>query len=105
MKNKAAQALGKLGGSVKSEAKAAAVRANGGNGGRPRKFKDPTLQQVYDGYMKIEISESLTGGCGKAFLWGYHDRPLAGAHDYPKDKNCMVYAAWAAGVDRRRRGK
>lgn len=36
MKNTAAQKLGKLGGSVKSEAKTAAARANGANGGRPR---------------------------------------------------------------------
>jgi hypothetical protein len=36
MKNTAAQELGKLGGSVKSEAKASAARANGANGGRPR---------------------------------------------------------------------
>ena len=36
MKNKAAQELGKLGGSVKSDAKAKAVRENGKKGGRPR---------------------------------------------------------------------
>lgn len=36
MKNKAAQELGKLGGSVKSEKKAAAVRENGKKGGRPK---------------------------------------------------------------------
>ena len=35
MKNKAAQQLGRLGGSVTSEAKAIAARANGAKGGRP----------------------------------------------------------------------
>lgn len=35
MKNKAAQQLGRLGGKVTSEAKAAAVRENGKKGGRP----------------------------------------------------------------------
>jgi hypothetical protein len=37
MKNKAAQQLGRLGGKVTSEAKAAAVRENGKKGGRPPK--------------------------------------------------------------------
>lgn len=37
MKNKAAQKLGKLGGSVKSEKKTKAVRENGKKGGRPKK--------------------------------------------------------------------
>jgi hypothetical protein len=37
MKNPHAAALGKLGGSVKSPAKAAAARANGRKGGRKRK--------------------------------------------------------------------
>lgn len=36
-KNKAAVELGKLGGSVKSEAKAKAARLNGKLGGRPKK--------------------------------------------------------------------
>jgi hypothetical protein len=36
---KIAAALGKLGGSVKSKAKAKAARANGKKGGRPRKGK------------------------------------------------------------------
>jgi hypothetical protein len=36
---KIAAALGKLGGSVKSKAKAKAARANGKKGGRPRKAK------------------------------------------------------------------
>lgn len=35
--NKAAQELGKLGGSVKSKAKAKAARENGKKGGRPKK--------------------------------------------------------------------
>lgn len=38
-KNPHAVALGRLGGSVKSEAKARAVRENGKLGGRPRKEK------------------------------------------------------------------
>lgn len=37
--SKLAAALGKLGGSVKSKAKAAAARKNGKLGGRPRKLK------------------------------------------------------------------
>jgi hypothetical protein len=36
-KNPAAVALGKLGGSVKSEKKTAAARLNGKKGGRPKK--------------------------------------------------------------------
>lgn len=40
MKNKHAQQLGKLGGQVKSEAKAKAVRENGKKGGRPKKEKN-----------------------------------------------------------------
>lgn len=36
MKNKAAQALGRLGGRVKSKAKAKAAQRNGAKGGRPR---------------------------------------------------------------------
>jgi len=39
MKNKAAQQLGKLGGQVKSEAKAKAAKENGKKGGRPKKEK------------------------------------------------------------------
>lgn len=35
--NKAAQQLGRLGGKKTSEAKAAAAKANGAKGGRPRK--------------------------------------------------------------------
>jgi hypothetical protein len=38
--NKAAQQLGRLGGRVKSERKAAAVRENGKKGGRPKKKRD-----------------------------------------------------------------
>ena len=37
--NKAAQALGRLGGKAKSSAKAAAAKANGKRGGRPKKPK------------------------------------------------------------------
>jgi len=41
MKNiqKAASALGKIGGASKSEAKAKAARANGAKGGRPKKWE------------------------------------------------------------------
>lgn len=38
--NPHAKALGKLGGKVKSEAKAAASRENGKKGGRPKKQKN-----------------------------------------------------------------
>jgi hypothetical protein len=41
-KNKAAVALGRLGGKTTSPAKAAASRANGAKGGRPRKSTLPT---------------------------------------------------------------
>lgn len=37
MKNKSAQELGRLGGSVKSDAKAKSSRENGKKGGRPKK--------------------------------------------------------------------
>lgn len=40
--NKAAQQLGRLGGKVRSELKAAASRRNGALGGRPRKVLPPT---------------------------------------------------------------
>lgn len=41
-----AKALGKLGGKVKSEAKAAAARKNGKLGGRPRKaVSNPSLSK------------------------------------------------------------
>lgn len=39
-KNKAAAALGRLGGKAKTDAKAEAARANGRNGGRPKKKSD-----------------------------------------------------------------
>lgn len=39
MKNQAAVELGKLGGSVKSEKKAKAVRENGKKGGRPKRCR------------------------------------------------------------------
>jgi hypothetical protein len=42
MKNPAAVALGKLGGSVRSNKKTAAVRENGKKGGRPK--NKPTAQ-------------------------------------------------------------
>lgn len=45
MKNKAAQQLGRLGGSVSTEVKAAAARENGSKGGRPR--KDEVLARTY----------------------------------------------------------
>jgi hypothetical protein len=40
-KNPAAVALGRLGGRVKSDRKAAAARANGKRGGRPKKAPAP----------------------------------------------------------------
>jgi len=43
--NKAAQQLGRLGGKATSEAKAAAARANGKLGGRPKKPKRVARRQ------------------------------------------------------------
>ena len=57
--SKAAAALGKKGGSSKSEAKQAAVRANGAKGGRPRGLKiiggpvlenDVDFKRIIDGF-------------------------------------------------------
>lgn len=41
MKNPHAQALGRKGGQAKSKTKAKASRANGRNGGRPKKERKP----------------------------------------------------------------
>lgn len=49
MKNKAAQQLGRLGGKVTSEAKAAAVRENGKKGGRPPKTATAMLIRNAEG--------------------------------------------------------
>jgi hypothetical protein len=49
MKNQAAVELGKLGGSAKSERKAAAVRENGKKGGRPKKPKSLELNEEIGG--------------------------------------------------------
>lgn len=43
--NRAAQALGRLGGKAQSEAKAAAARSNGAKGGRPKKKKDGNAKE------------------------------------------------------------
>lgn len=47
-KNKAAAALGKLGGSVTSEAKASAAISNGQLGGRPSPYRRVTRQNAGD---------------------------------------------------------
>jgi hypothetical protein len=46
MKNKAAVALGRLGGKVRSDAKTLACRQNGAKGGRPKKLDNETEKQI-----------------------------------------------------------
>lgn len=69
MKNKHAQQLGKLGGQVKSEVKAKAVRENGKKGGRPKeiKYKDDT-RIVYKcgcANSRLEVPEYWEKKCDK----------------------------------------
>jgi hypothetical protein len=47
LKNPSAIALGILGGKTKTEKKAAASRANGKKGGRPKKIKNETKQKTF----------------------------------------------------------
>lgn len=47
--NKVAQKLGRLGGKKTSEAKAAAAKANGAKGGRPRKTPKTDAQSLVAG--------------------------------------------------------
>jgi len=47
-KNRGAVALGRRGGSVVSDAKSAAARANGAKGGRPKRVTVNTLQDTPD---------------------------------------------------------
>lgn len=55
LKNPAAVALGKLGGRVRSDAKAEAARANGAKGGRPQ---EPCV-------WRLESDLGYTSGCGR----------------------------------------
>jgi len=67
-KNPHAVALGRLGGSVTSEAKAAAARANGALGGRPREDREVKMTPAEREAYRAAV---LCVGC---------DRPLREAH-------------------------
>jgi hypothetical protein len=60
--NKAAQQLGKLGGSVKSQAKARAARNNGKLGGRPKRaFTAPLQEERCEG--NVVLSDGSGAQC------------------------------------------
>lgn len=58
LKSAAAAALGRKGGSVKSEAKARAVRENGKKGGRPKMYKQAEMLKVV-GVMTMEELDQI----------------------------------------------
>lgn len=59
--SKAAAALGKLGGSVSSAAKTAAVRANGLRGGRPTPFRRVTMQRGGERIYRVPETDNWAG--------------------------------------------
>lgn len=62
-KNPAAVALGRLGGSVKSEAKTIAARANGKKGGRPKEEKTMTTPETMTDAQLVALRrEARTAG-------------------------------------------
>lgn len=66
MKNKAAQQLGSLGGSVKSKAKTETARANGAKGGRPGGHTVFATEKGYDIGPKIFLATSVSAQDAKA---------------------------------------
>ena len=72
MKNPAAQQLGKLGGSVKSDAKTTAARENGKKGGRP------TEKKTY----------WILSGEGEEGTWGKHIATLTGIKRIATKERC-----------------
>lgn len=69
MKNKAAQQLGRLGGKSTSDNKAAAARANGAKGGRPKE-----IWKLYDDFVRLHRDGSVEhwdqGLCCYRAGWG-----------------------------------
>lgn len=61
-KNAHAVALGRKGGSVKSEAKADAARRNGAKGGRPRSIKPPVIQALRTSRLAAPSQSRHTSG-------------------------------------------
>lgn len=59
--SKAAAALGKMGGSVSSAAKTAAVRVNGLRGGRPTPFRRVTMQRGGERIYRVPPTENWGG--------------------------------------------
>jgi ribosomal protein L37AE/L43A len=62
--SKAAAAMGRKGGSVRSEAKAAAARENGQLGGRPLKYCPKCADE---GVEQLALVSGVCPGCGSTF--------------------------------------